>query len=788
MPLSVYSPKVTAPASKVQKGSAFQTTKEKPASASTNVTSNTDGSVSAAPSSGNSNTASSQGQGGSSDGGQTYSPSYRSELISNPLDSFASYTPLWTLAVLTPKQYNNPRSYRGAGAAFAGDAYVDEFGKTIQSGVIFASAGRYDQYRVGTEYGAPEYFVNNFVMTSVIAPNQKTGNSNAIKFTFDIYEPYSMGLFLQSLQNAALKAGYASYLDNTPYLLKLDFQGYKDDGTPVKLKVSKYFTCKLLSVKFDVTESGSSYKVEAIPFNHQAMGKVTNTIYKDITLVGSSVLELLATGEQSLSAVLNEEQKNNVKNNNHQTKENQYVFIFPKDGNDSFGLEAETADNSDSGATIKPFEYIPVRVISPPSATTNFGNNEIGDSDMGFNAASGGTYPMQRESEVFNSETGKLDKSKVNMSATKREFKFTQGQTITHIITQIIISSKFGQETFKKISDADGTIAWFKIDVQVQLLEFDTVAKDFAKKIIYRILPYRVHYSFFMNPTSGVGGYPGLEKKIAKRYDYIYTGQNSNIIKFDMQFNTAFFSGANPSAPDKTGAVVNPGLQSSAAREVTKYGTQPKSGVSTITAKTGVAPIKNDPALLWKQYSGGSSESSPEKKVAEAFQRSFLNSGDMIVCNIELLGDTFWLVDSGIANYIAAKYDDAVTVDGTPTYEGSDVYIYVTFRTPSDVLEGTGLYGFPNEGKISGFSGIYKVLSCESKFSDGKFTQLLKMNRMPGQATDFNIETQPKIDLSSALQVQEEGVVKFDGVTVEPSPDSRSDSGFASSNIDGDQA
>jgi hypothetical protein len=773
LPISVYSPKVNAPASKVQKGTATVTTNERPASASTPVSQNADGSTSTAPSSGNTNTATnSNGNSAinsSSASGQTYSPSYKSELIANPIDNFASVTPLWTLAVLTPKQFNNPRSYRSGDAAFSGDAYVDQFGRTIQSGIVFASAGRYDSTRVGTEYGAPEYFVNNFVMTSVIAPNQKTGNSNAIKFTFDIFEPYSMGLFLQSLQNAALKAGYASYLDNTPYLLKLDFQGYKDDGTPVKLKVSKYFTCKLLSVKFDVNESGSSYKIEAIPFNHQAMGKVTNTIYKDISLVGGSVLELLATGESSLSAFLNKEQKGNVDGGKQQTKQNEYVFIFPKDAHDSFGLEAEPTA-SDGGATVTPFEYIPVRVVSPPSATTNFGNNEIGDSDMGFEANSGGTYPMQKESEVYNEETGKIDKTKIQISPNKREFKFTQGQSITHIITQIIISSRFGKETFNNISKVDGTIAWFKIDVQVQLLDYDTVAKDFAKKIIFRIVPYRVHYSFFMNPTSAPGGYPGLEKKIAKRYDYIYTGQNNNIIKFDLQFNTTFFSGANPSLPEKTGAVTNPGAQAGSGKEVVAFKSQPQSGVGTITSKTGVAPVKNDPNLLWKQYSGGSSDSSPEKKVAEAFQRSFLNSGDMIVCNIELMGDTFWIVDSGIGNYIASKFDDAVTVDGTPTYEGSEVYIYVTFRTPSDILEGTGLYGFPNEGKISGFSGIYKVLTCESRFNDGKFTQLLKLTRMPGQATDFSIQKRPAEDLSSALQVQAVGVVKNVEETPVPAP------------------
>lgn len=767
MPISVYSPQVAAPATKVPQGSATVTTGEKPASASTPVQSNADGSKSAAPSSANTNGASSQG--GGTGESQTYSPAYISQLVGNPLDNFASYAPLWTLAVLTPKQFNDPTSYRSDDAGFAGDSYFDAAGNIVQSGVVFSSAGRYDQYRVNTEFGAPEYFVNNFVMNSIIAPTGKTGNANAIKFSFDIFEPYSMGLLLQSLQNAAIKAGYASYLDNTPYLLRLDFVGYTDDGTPAKIQRSKFFTCKLLSVKFDVTESGSNYKVEAIPYNHQAYGKVTNTLFKDITLVGGSVQELLATGELSLSAFLNAEQEENVKNAKNQAKANEYVFVFPKDAHDPIGVDV-TATAGDGGATSSKFQYKPVTIKAPPAETTEFGNNPIGDADMGFTAGSGGTYPFNKEADVYDEETGRFDKSKVQLNATKRQFQFTQGQSITHVITQLILSSSFAKTALTEAKlKPDGTVTWFKIDVQIQLKEYDVLSKDFSKKIIYRIVPYSVHSSIFQNPTATPVGYKQLEKKIAKRYDYIYTGQNNNIIKFDLQFNTSFFAGANPSAPEKSGNVANSGSSSSSKEENTKYAAVAGSGAAVQTSLTGMAPVKNDPALLDKQYAGGTSDSTPEKKVAESFQRSFLNSGDMITCGIELIGDPYWMVDSGIGNYIAKKATDAVTQDGTMTYDGSDVYTYITFRTPSDVLEGTGLMGFPNQGKVSGFSGIYKVLSCESRFTDGKFTQQLKLVRMPGQATDFNIEKQPAEDRSNAFQVKPIGVSSNVDDTATPS-------------------
>ena len=101
----------------------------------------------------------------------------------NILEQFASYTPLWTLSCLTPNEFNNPNLYRN--------------NPTRLSNVILSSAGRYDAQRTNTVNGAPEYFIDNFSMKHNVAPGAKDGNTNNCNITFDVYEPYSMGMFLQ---------------------------------------------------------------------------------------------------------------------------------------------------------------------------------------------------------------------------------------------------------------------------------------------------------------------------------------------------------------------------------------------------------------------------------------------------------------------------------------------------------------------------------------------------------------------------------------------------------------
>lgn len=661
----------------------------------------------------------------------------------NALEQFASYTPLWTMAALEPEQFNNPASYRNSPANL--------------KHIVFSSAGRYDSQRVQTQYGTPEYYVNNFIMRSVISASQKTGNSNAISFNFEIYEPYSMGLFLQSLQLAALNAKHVNYLQ-APYVLKLEFLGSTDDGKFFTGIVPKYFTCKLSKVEFDSNESGSTYKIEAIPYNHQGFSNVNNTTFTDIAIQGDknqkglNVRHILVEGSESLCKVLNRQQFKLVENKKQEIAD-EYEIQFPVKTNELYNTPTSSANAN--RATINPNDVTADDIAGVSSSDTGFyGDNAIGNSSLGNDRNDGGNYPFARAEDSVG-PNGTIKRNQMVIDPKNRKYQFPQGQSLTQIITQIILSSEYASKAITE-TPKDGLINWFKIDVQYQLKGFDKKRGAYAKKIIYRVLPYQVHISIFSNPTSAPPGYGELEKIIAKRYDYIYSGQNNDVLNFNIQIKNLFYTGTNPTLEKDSGTNAN--VAQKGLGEKTPDKTETTEGPaqeSALAGNTGgrIALPDPDNASVYPSPSGSSNS---KELVAKAFHNAFLkNSTDLINIDLEILGDPYWMVDSGIGNYLAEPSEEnkLTTLDGTMNYEGSDVYIYVTFRTPIDVNENTGLYQFPDSGKESPFSGIYKVIQCESQFSDGTFKQKLKCIRMPLQAKDFDGVSQP-IDKTNVAAVK----------------------------------
>jgi hypothetical protein len=65
--------------------------------------------------------------------------------------------------------------------------------------------------------------------------------------------------------------------------------------------------------------------------------------------------------------------------------------------------------------------------------------------------------------------------------------------------------------------------------------------------------------------------------------------------------------------------------------------------------------------------------------------------------------------------------------------DSGEIYVQLLFRTPTDIDETTGLMKFDPNYKHSVFSGLYKVLTVTSHFSNGQFTQDLEMVRLPRQ-------------------------------------------------------
>ena len=646
-------------------------------------------------------------------------------VVRNPMEVFASSSVLWTFACLSPAQYNNPPSYRNS----PGDL----------KNIVFSSAGRFDGNRVNTFYGTPEFYINNFTMINVIGANESTGNSNAVKFSFDIIEPHSMGLLLQSMQAAAIGAGYLSYLDNAPFVLRMDIQGFNELGQNLSTIKPKFFVCSLTSTKFTVSESGSVYKVEAIPYNHQGLSSLINTTYSDVKLFASgqgTVFDLLSSGEGSLMSYLNKNEDKLLAEKLIEQKD-EYVIQFPilssdwvSSSGDTEKIKKATIDpRADSSDTKKA-----VASAMPKTDPQLLDKNSIASASLGLDQSSGGRPLFKRAGDQYDEKTGVLKRDGMTIDPKTRAFQFGQSQSLTAIINQVILSSKYATDALDPNNLVNGFIKWFKLDVQIELLKLDVSTGDYAKKITYRVVPYLVHQSIFTNATSAPVGYADLTKDIVKEYQYIYTGQNVDILSFNIEINNLFYSGIAPKPADKGANTANQNQKPSE-----KLNPSAKTGKGQApevqSAQTGRSRKKRDPELL-KGYKGGSENKSVEQNVAENFQQAFISgsSADMVVINMEILGDPYWLVDSGIGNHFSAAPAPTSQIldDGTMNYEAGNVFIYITFRTPADVNTLTGLYDFSIAGKESPFGGIYRVNKCENTFSDGNWKQKLTCLRMPG--------------------------------------------------------
>ena len=659
-------------------------------------------------------------------------------LVPNPMEQFASMNVLWTMACLTPQQYNNPDSYRNSPADL--------------TNIIFSSGGRFDSQRVNTFYGVPEYYVNNFVMNTLIGSNEKTGNSNAIKFSFDITEPHSMGLLLQSMQVAASNAGYDSYLNVTPYVLRMDIQGYDDRGVELTVIRPKFFVMKLTKTTFTVNESGSVYKVEAIPLNHTGFSDVINTSYSDVKLFGENVYEMLASGPGSLVAHLNANEAKLVAEKKIQFPD-EYVIQFPIQASD--WKSSAVTNNTDNKATIN-LDAVPDStnraVLGAITSRSNTPSNSVsqpqGDQNviaagsMGFDQLKGGNPLFKRAGDTFDEATGVLKRDGMVIDPKTRAFQFGQSQTLTAIINQVILSSDWAKKAIEpnKLLPA-GYIQWYKLDAQIELLDFDKSTGDYAKRITYRVVPYLTHQSIFTNASSAPIGYQELMKSVVKEYQYIYSGQNVDVLTLAIEINNMFFNPTDPKAQHESAKTANQD-QKNAEVTNTTYKTGEGPAKSVQSAQAGRARTLKDPNALGGSK-GGSDDKSSEQIVAENFQRAFItgSSADMVTVTLEILGDPYWLVDSGSANYFAkaASPISQITNDGTMNYESGNIYVYISFRTPADINTTTGLYDFSIAGKESPFGGLYRVNMCENTFADGMWKQKLKLLRMPGpQGPEIN--------------------------------------------------
>jgi hypothetical protein len=148
--------------------------------------------------------------------------------------------------------------------------------------------------------------------------------------------------------------------------------------------------------------------------------------------------------------------------------------------------------------------------------------------------------------------------------------------------------------------------------------------------------------------------------------------------------------------------------------------------------------VRNDKIETQNSNQGGPSLQDEKTVAAKVFQDMLVNGNDMIKLDMTILGDPYYLGDSGMGNYNAAPspYQN-LTGDGQINYQSGQVAITINFRTPIDVNLETGFYNFGSDTKpVLQFSGLYLLQKVSHEFSRGKFKQTLNGFRLKGQDND----------------------------------------------------
>ena len=314
----------------------------------------------------------------------------------------------------------------------------------------------------------------------------------------------------------------------------------------------------------------------------------------------------------------------------------------------------------------------------------------------------------------------------------------SNGKKIEKIIEDVIKLSEYGRNIVDQEPDENGMLNWYRVESNVyNVTDNDNIDKTGTPPqiFVYRVVPYKVHHSNFRSPTESSKGIENLKIQACKEYNYIYTGENKDIINFDINFNAAFF----------TGIAGDFGQKTKDAKTAASGGTNNQNKVAT----TGTTPengntLSSSPTLpevnTGNKMDGGGPMIHPESIVADSFNEALVNSPvDLLSVDLEIWGDPYYIADSGMGNYSAAAGPGInMNSDGTMDYQTGEVDIELNFRTPVDY---SGNYmTFPGGGSapVGAFSGLYKVLFVANKFSGGQFTQTLQTLRRPKQISDTN--------------------------------------------------
>lgn len=614
--------------------------------------------------------------------------------LSNPLSLFASYTYQLSLYMITPDAYD---LFTASGrkdinaltrAGGLGGAYL-----LVQSGGINTTSTE----TVRAPGFELDYFIDDLKITTSTSAASSGTATNTTEMSFSIYEPYGFS-FMTKLKNASAALQQYSKLPNFKgiqnpgrqfFILGIRFLGYDINGKILTGQenidgtildkfgtdngvLETFYDILISSMQFKVDGKGSNYSVKANTLQPQmAFGLKRGLIATGASVTAETVEQALTGGSESTVAAI-------PGTLGILTKLNREQQALLKEGTITVAnvYKLEWLGNADT--------------IKKASLLTK--------ADMDKRKLP--MTPVATTSQVYAAAV-----KNIPPDITKKLLKFNTATPVIQAISQIIAQSSYLENALTKVyTDAETpgpddelprknseAIAWYNLSARIKSLGWDDKINDFAVEITYVIQPYLtpVVTSSYVNKVSKYYG-------PHKRYEYWYTGKNSEILSYEQTLNHAY---------------VQPALD----------GTGDKDKVADI-------------ATILQQRTGGNRLGTINNGL-EAQNAYITNLSDptaWATAKINIIGDPDYLIQDSPGS-INDAYKQFYGPGFTINPNGGQVFIEINFREAVDYNDTTGLmdineniifWKYPKELNIKGVS--YLLISVKSSFSKGKFTQDLE--------------------------------------------------------------
>jgi hypothetical protein len=595
----------------------------------------------------------------------------------NPLHAYVNYTYNISLYAVPKDVMNQVTDGKLAPGG--------EDGIISQSQLILRSGGSKSADK-GSLFGV-DFYIDNIKFKSIVGISARNRSTDVIEMSFDVIEPYTVTFLPRLIAQAMEMHGRPDWAMNF-YLMKIQFLGYDDSGNVATVpKATKFIPMNFTNMEYSITEKGSVYSIKAVPCHHFAMTPLDNTIPFHMEIVGGTVDEIFngpagTTADGSPSTTSQGGSNTVVKgvkialNDGETYLQKKKQITYPTKYNFRF------EDGLGDAKVVDPAEW----------------------SRQGFRMSD-----PKNPNELVG-KTIKLDPS-------KQAFRVQSGARITDLIGSVLQISTYMSEQYKPGGDKGKPLSTYKITPEVKFGEYDPLTNMWAREVTYVVMPYIIHGS----DADGFGqkAPPGA----SKRYKWIFTGQNKDVIDVRFDIKTALFTLRN-------------GAEAALLEADKKE--DPEAGGSTTPTPEQVGIVPKRTKVVWgladANNTGPRTLNKKTLAVEELFKQQFDQVAENIQLDLTIVGDPDLIQQDSIFYGVSNNKNQLIYDHGSLNFDHYEAYFYFEFRTPmNDYDDDTGLFQLQSV-TTEMFNGLYKIIAVSSEFRGGKFIQKLDNFRVKYQS------------------------------------------------------